>query len=89
VVLEAGAGGDAVSLFYGDALVGEGTIPRRTPVTYGTPGFAVGYQPFGPVDPSLEGRFEIADGILDHVVFEIATKGQPLPSRERADLGQQ
>src|SRR4051794_1571366 len=89
VIVQPGAGGDAVTLLYGDDLVGEGTIPRRTPVTYGTPGFAVGYQPFGPVDPSLDGRFEIGDGVLDHVVFDIATKGTPLPSTERADLGTQ
>ena len=36
-----------VALFYGDVPVGEGTIARRTPVTYGMIGFAVGYQPGG------------------------------------------
>ena len=36
-----------VELFYDDAPVGRGKIERRTPVTYGMIGFAVGYQPGG------------------------------------------
>ena len=43
---EAGDGYD-VALSYGDVPVGAGHIPRRTPVTYGMSGFAVGYQPGG------------------------------------------
>ena len=44
-----------VELFYGDVPSGEGKIERRTPVTYGMIGFAVGYQPGGPICPDLDG----------------------------------
>ena len=47
VFTRTGAGGD-VELFYGDVPVGPWAVPRTTPLTYGTPGFAVGFQPAGP-----------------------------------------
>jgi arylsulfatase len=64
-----GAGGD-VELFYGDVPVGQGQIARTTPLTYGTPGFAVGFQPAGPIYPGLTGRAELPPAILRQVVVE-------------------
>jgi arylsulfatase len=64
-----GAGGD-LELFYGDVPVGRGRIPRTTPLTYGTPGFAVGFQPAGPIDPALHGRAELPPTTLRRVVME-------------------
>ena len=55
VFTRTGAGGD-LELFYGDVPVGRGRIPRTTPLTYGTPGFAVGFQPAGPINPTLHGH---------------------------------
>ena len=54
--------------------VGEGTIPRTTPLTYGTPGFAVGYQPGGPISAALPGRQALPDGVLRRVVIEALGK---------------
>ena len=71
-------GGDGrydVALSYGDVPVGEGTIPRRTPITYGMTGFAVGYQPGGPICPALDGRAEVTPGVLRTVVIE--PEGRP------------
>ena len=64
-----GAGGD-VELFYGDVPVGNGRIPVTTPLTYGTPGFAVGFQPAGPIHPGFIGRGELSPTILRRVVVE-------------------
>jgi arylsulfatase A-like enzyme len=69
VFTRTGAGGD-VELFYGDVPVGQGQIPRTTPLTYGTAGFAVGFQPAGPIHPSLRGRAEISPTVLRRVVME-------------------
>ena len=33
--------------------------PTTTPLTYGTPGFAIGFQPAGPIRPGLTGRAEL------------------------------
>jgi hypothetical protein len=79
-----------VALSYGDVAVGEGTIPRRTPVTYGMSGFAVGYQPGAPICPALQGRAEITPGVLRKVV--IVPEGRPRrdPAKElRKDLATQ
>ncbi|MEQ1785781.1 MAG: arylsulfatase [Acidimicrobiales bacterium] len=76
VVVSTGADGASdVALFYGDVPVGEGTIPRRTPVTYGMTGFAVGYQPGAAICPALQGRAEITPGVLSKVV--IIPEGRP------------
>ena len=84
-----GSGGD-VALFYGDVPVGEATIPRTTPLTYGTHGFTVGFQPGGPIAPSLGGRAEIAPGVLARVVIEVEGRGGPgRAARERVDLATQ
>jgi arylsulfatase len=56
-----GSGGD-VALFYGDVPVGEATIARTTPLTYGSHGFAVGYQPGGAICADLPGRAEMPPG---------------------------
>ena len=69
VFTRTGAGGD-VELFYGDVPVGNGQVPRTTPLTYGTPGFAVGFQPAGPIDPQLNGRAELPSSVLHRVVIE-------------------
>ena len=63
VFTRTGAGGD-LELFYGDVPVGRGQIPRTTPLTYGTPGFAVGFQPAGPIHPALVGRAELPPTVL-------------------------
>jgi arylsulfatase len=64
-----GAGGD-VELFYGDVPVGSGQILRTTPLTYGTPGFSVGFQPAGPIHTGLTGRAELSPAVLRRVVVE-------------------
>ena len=64
-----GAGGD-IELFYGDVLVGRDRVPTTTPLTYGTPGFAVGFQPAGPINPGLAGRAEMPPSVLRRVVVE-------------------
>jgi arylsulfatase len=69
VFTRTGPGGD-VELFYGDVPVGNGSIPRTTPLTYGTPGFAVGFQPAGPIDERLFGRAEFDPALLGRVVVE-------------------
>jgi len=62
-------GGD-VELNYGDVPVGSGHIARTTPLTYGTPGFAIGHQPAGPIHPDLVGRCELPPGVLGLVTVE-------------------
>jgi len=69
VFTRTGPGGD-VELFYGDVPVGNGSVPRTTPLTYGTPGFAVGFQPAGPIDVRLSGRAEFDPALLGRVVVE-------------------
>ena len=69
VFTRTGAGGD-LELFYGDVPVGTGQIPRTTPLTYGTPGFAVGFQPAGPIHPGFTGRGELAPTVLRRVVVK-------------------
>ena len=84
-----GSGGD-VALFYGDVPVGEATIARTTPLTYGTHGFAVGYQPGGPIAPALAGRAEITPGVLGRVVIEIEGRAaRDAAARTRVDLATQ
>jgi hypothetical protein len=90
VFTRSGRGGE-VALFYDDLPVGVGTVPRTTPVTYGTPCFAVGYLPSGPVIPDFEGRAAIPDGVLRRMVIE-AEGVDPLRERidsTRADLATQ
>ena len=58
-----GRGGTA-QLYYDDVPVGEGEIKRTTPITYGTPGFSVGFQATGDIDHALPGRAEMPAGVL-------------------------
>ena len=79
-----------ITLWYGDVPVGEGVIPRRTPLTYGTTAFAVGYQPSGPIAPALEGRAEITADVLRQVVIEVEGKPKRATGAEvRKDLSTQ
>ena len=64
-----------VGLFYDAVPVGEGTLARTTPVTYGAGGFAVGYQPGPPVTEACPGRFAVPEGLVLQVVIE--TQGAP------------
>jgi arylsulfatase len=79
-----------VELSYDDVPVGRGVIPRTTPITYGVVGFAVGYQPGGPVVERLGGRAEIPGGVLRRVVVEVVGKRHQDPAgEERAGLAMQ
>ena len=71
----------ASQLWYGDVPVGEGKVERRTPVTYGMIGFAVGYQPGGSICPDLDGRCEITPGVLGKVVIEPEGRPRTDPAR--------
>jgi arylsulfatase len=81
------------ALYFDDVPVGEGTIAHTTPLTYGMHGFAVGYQPAGPVVPTLTGRCAVPDGVLGRVVIEAEPHGGPVAPRgssgSRADLATQ
>ena len=59
-----------VELRMGDVPVGRGLVAHTTPITYGTPGFAVGFQSAGPIDPALTGRAELPSEVLRRVVVE-------------------
>jgi arylsulfatase A-like enzyme len=83
-----GSGGADVALRYGDVPVGEGTIPRTTPVTYGMSPFAVGYQPQAPINPALAGRAEVPDGVVTRVVIDVTRRERPA-NRTRVDLATQ
>jgi arylsulfatase len=85
-----GPGGD-VELSYGDVPVGRGSIARTTPLTYGTPGFAVGFQPAGPIDGRLHGRAEFAPELLGRVIVEGTGKNpvRDLLLNSRVDLATQ
>ncbi len=69
VFTKTGPGGD-VELWYDDVSVGRASVPQTTPLTYGTPGFAVGFQPAGPVDERLVGRCELSPEVLRRVRIE-------------------
>lgn len=90
VFTRTGLGGD-LELFYGDIAVGRATIPVTTPLTYGTPGFTVGFQPAGPIDSRLTGRGELEPGVVRRVVIE-ATGRDPIRDalvENRVDLATQ
>ena len=83
--------GGTVKLFYGDVPVGSGQIARTTPLTYGTPGFAIGFQPAGPIHPGLNGRAELSPTVIRHVVVESSERDgshDPVAS-SRVDLATQ
>jgi arylsulfatase len=79
-----------LQLFYGDVPVGQGVIPRTTPITYGMIGFTVGYQPGGPIAETLAGRAAIPTGVLRRVVVEVVGKRHSdAAGEERAGLALQ
>jgi arylsulfatase len=83
--------GGTVELFYGDVPVGSGHVARTTPLTYGTPGFAIGFQPAGPIHPGLNGRAELSPTVLRYVVVEPSERDDsrdPVAS-SRVDLATQ
>lgn len=86
----ASEGGGAVELHYGDVPVGGGAIARTTLLTYGTPGFAVGYQPSSPITPALPGRGEITPSVVGRVVVDVQGRAPRDPNRAtRSDLATQ
>ncbi|HUR78778.1 MAG TPA: arylsulfatase [Acidimicrobiales bacterium] len=86
-----GLGGADVTLHYGDVRVGEATVPRTTPVTYGMAPFTVGYQGQAPISPALTGRAAVPEGVVRRVVIDVARKPRPgeAAARERVDLATQ
>ncbi|MEY2472392.1 MAG: hypothetical protein QOK28_1721 [Actinomycetota bacterium] len=83
-----GFGGADVALRYGDVPVGEGTVPRTTPVTYGMSPFCVGYQGQAPITPALTGRAPVSPDVVTRVVIDVLKKERPV-NRERVDLATQ
>lgn len=69
-----------IRLFYGDVPVGQGYVPRTTPLSIGMGVFTVGYQRGGPVVPGRKGRLDITPGALQRVVLELGSR------RPRPDL---
>lgn len=67
----AGAFTGELQLFYDDVPVGQGRLRQTTPITYGMHGFAVGYQPGGPIAPVCGGKFDIPLGVLRRVVIDV------------------
>ena len=91
VFTRTGAGGD-LALFHGDVPIGHGHIPATTPVTYGTPGFAVGFQPAGPIEPDLRGRSPLTPDVLGRVVVEASGRDpirDAMVAGSRVDLATQ
>ena len=73
----------------GDVPVGEAQVPRTTPVLYAV-GFAVGYQPGGPIIPGTSGPCGISPDVLDVVVVDIAGKAyRNVDAEAIADLAMQ
>ncbi len=85
-----GPGGD-IELRHGDVAVGRGTVPTTTPLTYGSPGFTIGFQAAGPIDPDVVGRAHSAPDVLRRVVIE-TTGADPIRAAmldPRVDLATQ
>jgi hypothetical protein len=86
----AGAFTGDLQLFYDDVPVGRGRIARMQPITYGMHGFAVGYQPGGPITPACPGRSEITVDVLRRVVVEVVgTRPRDAEAQARAGLAMQ
>ncbi len=90
VFTRTGAGGE-VELFYGDVAVGRGQIATTTPSTYGTTGFAIGFQPAGPIRAGLIGRAELSPKVLLKVVVDASGREsiREAPVESRVDLATQ
>jgi arylsulfatase A-like enzyme len=86
-----GFGGADVALRYGDVPVGEGTVPRTTPVTYGMSPFCVGYQGQAPITPALTGRAAVSPDVVKRVVIDVLKKDRPgeAQARARVDIATQ
>ena len=71
--------------------VGEGTVPRTTPVTYGMSPFCVGYQAQAPITPALTGRAAVSSDVVKRVVIDVLKKERPgdAQARARVDLSTQ
>jgi arylsulfatase len=79
-----------VALFYDDLPVGEGHIPRTTPISYGVDGFSVGYQRGAAVADEWDGPFAFTPGVLQRVIIDGLGRGYRDPAaEERAALAQQ
>ena len=74
-----------VDLYYGDLPVGQGHVPRTNAVTYGTEGFAVGYQRGGTITHRCEGRAEFTKGAFTKLVVQV--DGEPWRDPAREDRG--
>jgi arylsulfatase len=84
------APGGTVNLYHDDELVGSGLVPRTTPITYGMPGFAVGYLPSGPVVDGIGDRATLPDGVLRRLVVDAqGTAERRPPQTARVDLATQ
>jgi arylsulfatase len=86
---ERGERGGDVTLYYDDVPVGRGRVARTTLLTYGTPGFAVGYQPHGSIVENLPGRAEISTDVLRRVIIDIRGRDPIRDPEARADLAMQ
>jgi len=71
--------------------VGRGHVDTTTPSTYGTTGFAIGFQPGGPIRSGLIGRAELSPEVLRKVVVEISDRDPigTIPVGSRVDLATQ
>jgi arylsulfatase len=79
-----------VELFYGDVPVGQGHLPRTTPISFGVEGFSVGYQRGAALTDAYEAPFAISHDVLKRVVIDgIGPAYRDLPGEERAALAQQ
>jgi hypothetical protein len=68
--------------------VGDGTVPRGTPVTYGMSPFTVGYYAQGSIDGVLHGRSECSHDVVKRVVIDVIKKGKA-PNRDHVDMATQ
>jgi arylsulfatase len=90
-----GFGGSDIQLRYGDVPVGEGTVPRGTPVTYGMSPFTVGYYAQGSIDGILHGRSDVSHDVMKKIVIDVIKRGGSVDAvleaaaRERVDLATQ
>ena len=78
-----------MELFHDDVAVGAGRVERTTLLTYGTPGFAVGYQPHGAIVDAVTGRGEMPATVLGRVVIDTRGRDPIRDPEHRADLATQ
>jgi hypothetical protein len=79
-----------IELFYDDVPVGEGSLPRTTPVSFGTTGFSVGYQRGSSICDAYEAPFPIDERVLRRVVIDgIGPPHRDPAGEERVAMAQQ